>query len=118
MPDRMAHPDEHYDRPDLVKKRTRVIIMDRLWRTFLSVVMLITIGILIYDVTVAAATREKIADCTTPNGECYQRGEERTGEVLIDVGEIVRLTMACADKAGVQTEEEIQRCVEKGLEER
>lgn len=124
MPDRMERRydndgelhDEHEDRPDLIKQRARVILLDRIWRTFLAGMLIVLLAFVGYDIVVGHATREQIADCTIPGGDCYQDGQKRTGEVLIDIGEIIRLTVACADRQGPQTEEQIKACVLDGLE--
>jgi hypothetical protein len=71
-------------------------------------------------------TRDRIADCTTPGGECYQEGQKRTGEaiqILYEQGiarekitrTVVRLAAACADKPGSQTAQEILLCIEERM---
>ncbi len=111
MPDRMSRHDEHDDRPELIKKRGRVILFDRLWRAFLTLLLLGIGTIMIYDVIIGHQTRSEILDCTVPGGECYQEGQKRTQDVLDDIGEIIRLTVSCADEVGTQSEAEIRECV-------
>ena len=60
-------------------------------------------------------TNERIVDCTTPGGKCYQQGQERTGQAVGDILKGATYAIACADKRGVQTEAEIQACVLKRI---
>jgi hypothetical protein len=60
-------------------------------------------------------TNERIVDCTTPGGKCYQQGQKRTGAAVADILKGATYAIACADKRGVQTEAEIQACVLKRI---
>lgn len=39
---------------------------------------------------------ELVEDCTTPGGECYQRGRENTAGAVGDIGRVTVLAAACA----------------------
>jgi hypothetical protein len=81
-------------------------------------------GLVVLDILVGHSTRDDIADCTIPGGECYQRSQEQTGEAI---GQLIneeiltrtyaRLAASCADKAGVQTEDDIEKCILRDLKE-
>ena len=51
-----------------------------------------------------------IEDCTTAGGECYERGRKNTAGVVEILNEFEVYVIACADRAGVQTVEEIREC--------
>lgn len=51
-----------------------------------------------------------IKDCTTSGGECYERGRKNTADVVEILNEFTVYVIACADRAGVQTVEEIREC--------
>lgn len=54
---------------------------------------------------------EKIDSCTDPEGECTQRGQQRTASAISDINRISIIAAACADRPAQQTLEEIQGCV-------
>lgn len=64
-------------------------------------------------------TLELIESCTTAGGECYERGQENTANVIGVLNDyqrrVVALAVACADQPGNQTVEQVTRCVERGL---
>ncbi len=57
------------------------------------------------------AVNSRIADCTTAGGECYERGQERTGAVLAEVTRIQILVDLCGREPGNDTLAEMERCV-------
>lgn len=65
-------------------------------------------------------TLELIESCTTVGGECYQRSQKRTADVVGLLNNyqrrIVTLAAACADRPRAQTVEQIRQCVEQGLD--
>lgn len=54
---------------------------------------------------------DRILDCTDPNGECYQRNQDRTADVIGDLNRVAVYAAACADRRGIQGEDEIYACV-------
>lgn len=118
--------DEHDERPELVTKRARVIMLERVG-TYIIVVALVVL--LIFDIANAfmeAEQRSVLIDCTTPGGECFKEGQERTAaaiQQLIDdnllqevaTRRVVVLAAQCANQPGVQTVDQIEACVERGL---
>jgi hypothetical protein len=60
-------------------------------------------------------TLKLIRDCTTPGEECFDRGQRRTAEVVAnltsDLTRVSAYAAACADRPGVQGEDEILACV-------
>lgn len=59
----------------------------------------------------ADRTLDLIRDCTEPGGECFDRGQKRTADVVADLNKAAVYAAACADKRGVQGEDEIYACV-------
>lgn len=66
-----------------------------------------------------AATNQRIADCTTQGGQCYEQGARRSGELISEL--IRRLLLAQKDIAvcRAQTENgtvaELQACIDTAL---
>jgi hypothetical protein len=58
-----------------------------------------------------AETLRLIQDCTQPGGECYDRGQKQTADVVADLNRAAVYAAACADKPGVQGKDEIYACV-------
>jgi hypothetical protein len=62
-----------------------------------------------------------IESCVIPEGECYKRQQEQTDDLLGlpsgPINTVVVTAIACADRDGVQTDNEIVRCVEETLNE-
>lgn len=56
-----------------------------------------------------------ILDCTQPSGTCFQNGERRTGQAvsLIKLAQVA--AVACADRPGQQSLDEINACVERTM---
>lgn len=118
--------EEFADRPELVRKRAINIALRRL-SVFAGIVAFMTL--LILDVLATNAgnqARQRIADCTTPGGVCFEEAQKRTAEavrVLVEQGRqreqdtqlIVRLAAACADQPGSQSAEQIRVCIEERL---
>lgn len=60
----------------------------------------------------------QILSCTTPKGECYRTGQERTGEAVASINQVVIYAVACSKvipNQGQRTFDEIQACVETRL---
>lgn len=64
-------------------------------------------------------TLELIESCTTVGGECYERSQQSTTDVIGLLNNyqrrVVTLAVACADRPEVQTVDQVRRCVEQGL---
>lgn len=64
-------------------------------------------------------TLDLIESCTTVGGECYDRGQEQTADVIELLNtyqrRVVTLAAACADRPDTQSAREIERCVNKAL---
>jgi hypothetical protein len=58
-----------------------------------------------------AETLRLIRSCTTPGQECFDRGQERTANVVADINRVAVFAAACADKPRRQTVQQIQSCV-------
>lgn len=56
-------------------------------------------------------TLRLIRDCTQPEGECYQRGQDNTADVVDNIGLLSAYAAACADQPEQQSADEIQACV-------
>jgi hypothetical protein len=121
--------DEFDGRPELVKKRARVIIVKRAIASVIALFMLATLALLAYNAIQSIRTRNALLDCTTPTGQCYHQSQKRTGlliESLINnlttsdavTRRIVILAASCADESQSQTVEEIQQCVDSRLKVR
>jgi hypothetical protein len=123
---------EFKDRPELIKKRARAVFVTRLFWTSIILMVALCLGILVYNALQAAASRQRLMDCTTPGGKCYAEGQARTAEAvksLITAGatdeiatrRTVVLAAACA--AGIAqrgqpvTVESVEQCVNRELKE-
>lgn len=62
-----------------------------------------------------AETLRIIRSCTTPGDDCFDRGQERTAEVVADINEVSIFAAACADMPGNQTVDDIYACVVRRL---
>ena len=64
-------------------------------------------------------TLQIMRGCTTPGEECYDRGQRRTAELVAhltsDLTRVSAYAAACADQAGVQTEDQIFACIVRRL---
>lgn len=68
---------------------------------------------------VGKATRDRLLDCTDPNGQCYQDGQKRSGAAIKQINDaqkqVVTIAAYCAKQPGNQTLEQIEDCVNKEL---
>lgn len=115
-------------RPDLIKKRTQIIRITWLFWAAMFALVAVILGTLFFNAISAIATRDALLDCTTPSGECYQRGQEQTAKAVADLVKanrqdevgtrrIVILAAACAEAIDDATALQIQRCVDEQLKE-
>lgn len=61
---------------------------------------------------------DRIEGCTTPGRGCFDRGQEETAAAVADINRVAVYAAACADKVGVQGEDEIFACVIRLLDRR
>jgi len=54
---------------------------------------------------------EQIESCTTPEGECFKRGQARTGAAVASINDVVILAAACAKQPNNVTAAQIRACV-------
>lgn len=120
--------EEFEGRPDLIKARARDILLRNLMVASGALFVLLVLIGLTYNAFVGADARAQLIDCTTPGSSCYDEGQKRMEaavENLIQANQldevatrrIVVLAAACAERRGVNSVEEIQVCVDKGLKE-
>lgn len=113
---------EFQDRPELVKKRARALVVQRLAAGVLVLFIVASLSLATYNALISISTRAALLDCTVPGGSCYQEGQRQTAEAirqLVEANEageattreIVIAATDCADNEGVDTSEEIERCV-------
>lgn len=81
--------------PRVRKAHARYEVVRRLLQLVATVCLVACMGLLIYLAGSANAGAEAIKDCTTPGGECYERSQAQTAQV---VGQIVK-----AQQQAVQT---------------
>lgn len=121
--------DEFEGREALIKKRTRMEILDRAWKALLIIFVVFCLGVSAFNSIVSIDSRRKLLDCTTPGGKCYEISQSKTGQAikqLIDAGQvreevtrrIVILAITCTDRPGVNTIREIYVCVRTEMKER
>jgi hypothetical protein len=60
-----------------------------------------------------ARTSSQVVDCTTPGGDCYERGNERTEEALSRFMQLIIAVEACGGQYA--TESEIEACAIRRL---
>jgi hypothetical protein len=57
------------------------------------------------------AVNERIADCTTAGGACYERGASRTGDAIAQLARLQIAINLCGRESGNDTMAEMERCV-------
>lgn len=124
--------DEFEGRPELVKKRARAFMLERFLIGIVAMYMLFTSSVVTVlavngymDRQTGNTTLEELVSCTSPEGECYQRGQENQAkavQALIQASsdrhevtrEIVIAAAACAQDN--DTVREIRACVDDELD--
>jgi hypothetical protein len=108
--------------PDQAQK----VVRDELWRRVFQVVvvtsLIATLSLLLY-LMVQSAGRGKenhelltrVTSCTTPGGDCYQRGQSNTGAAVATINKVVILTASCATHHPEYTTVELTGCVTRHL---
>lgn len=96
-------------RAEQARKRANQLTMVLLGAVTLFVAALAVIG---YQVT---TTNQRVVDCTTPGGRCYQQGQERTAQA---VGDVLRVSVYMAEcsrlfpnESGPEFDRKLERCV-------
>lgn len=115
-----------YTEDELVRQRGRLIVLQRSLVTIAAVVIVISFGVLLFSAVQGFFARQELLSCTTPEGECYKKGQENTARIVdsivtktienarplhIDTRQVAILAAYCADKPGSQTPHEIQSCI-------
>lgn len=52
-----------------------------------------------------------IVDCTTPGGGCYERSRAETGKVVLNLNQVTKAAVICADQPGVITASAMESCI-------
>lgn len=115
--------DEFEGRPDLVKKRARTIILQRVAIGVVAAFMTAAMILLVLNALASIKSRNVLLDCTQPTGECAKDGQERTGKViqnLIDANSlgdvatqrVVVLTAICSEEPEIKAEPVQDRRIE------
>lgn len=125
--------DEFDGRPELIKKRGRVILLQRITIITLAIYIIGSLGLLVISALASHQARDTLIDCTTIGGECYQEGQESQAKAikqLVDAGlngdantqHIVVLAAACAEEDSIRTEDDqtirtqmIEKCINDQL---
>lgn len=108
--------DEFHYRPELIRKRAITIALSRLMLIMFVLWMTIMMGFIAWTTYEAEQQRDRLIDCTTPGGRCFEDSQKRTADAVGNLNEITVFAAACADKAGVNTVAQIQACVLDELE--
>lgn len=113
--------DEFEGRPELIEQGRRAERMRRIALSAVALYCMLTLTLVTYGSVIGTMDRNLIIDCTTPGGDCYQQSQGRTGEAVSGINlytkAVVIIAAACADRPGVNTERQIEKCVNEKLEE-
>lgn len=115
--------DEFDGRPELVKKRARAFILQRVFILAVSVFMTVSMIILVMNALASIKSRDILLDCTQPSGQCAKESQEETGKIiqnLIDANSlgdvatqrVVVLTAICAEEPEIKAEDVQDRRIE------
>ncbi len=113
---------------EVVKKETRYIFVKRIIVFVICFVVGTALTIVTYNALVSMQTRAKLLDCTQPNGQCFQEGQERQAGVVKQLIEsnaegeaqtqrIVLAGFVCSNKTEAQTLSEFELCVKEELKQ-
>lgn len=76
------HQDEFEGRPELVQKKARADLVNRVsWAVIVSFIIL-SLVLLLINAVQGAATRDTVVSCTKPGEFCFEQGQERTAKVV------------------------------------
>jgi len=114
--------DEFTGRPELVKKRARSIMLQRLVVALVAVYMVFTMTVVVITSIEGIRARKILLDCTTQEGRCFKENARRTAAVVAGINkgtkDIVVLAAGCAKDPRNDTTSKIEKCVNKELEKR
>lgn len=113
----------------LARKVTRQELVKRSLIVLTSVLSILILAVQMYMVNeirqsqVAAAVTgkeilhisENIEDCTTPGRPCYDRTSSLAGDSVEEVNKVVVLAIACSNRPGVWSADQISDCVSENL---
>jgi hypothetical protein len=97
--------DEFEGRPELIKKRARTIFLRNTAIAAVLLYMLFSSGISTWSAITGYSARHQLLDCTTSEGECFQRNQADTGDLVqAIVDEIVTTQHVSILAAGCSTD--------------
>lgn len=116
--------DEFEDRPELVRKRARSILITRVAQVAVVIVVLVLLTFLAVTAWEGHTTRKTLIDCTAPTGQCYKEGQERTAEVVARINkdgvireqitrETAKWAAYCARQQGSMADAEFESCIKE-----
>lgn len=108
-------PNEFEGRPELIKKRARVIIWQRVAIAIAAMYIVGSLGLLVMNAIQGQQTRNTLLDCTEPTGKCAKEGQKQTASVikqLIDANaagdvstqRVVIIAAACSESPDIRSE--------------
>lgn len=116
-----AQVDELIDRLDVMEERRR---MDRriLYSGIALVVALVFVAgaigaVGLYISGQNRSTLDAVNDCTQPGGECYERGQRSTSKAIEYLVKVNIAVHACRLEPAIDTEAELDVCVQRELAE-
>lgn len=112
--------DEFTNRPTLRRKRAVALMIQRATIALFIVYCLMTMALLLFMSYQGNDQRNRLVDCTTPSGQCYKEGQQRTAQAiqfLIADNQLTRemivKAVACAQDPVNDTQAEIKACINK-----
>lgn len=112
--------DEFTNRPALRRKRAIALMVQRATVALFILYCLVTMALLLVLSYQGNDQRNRLVDCTTPSGECYKAGQQRTAQaiqMLIADNQLTRemviVAVACAQDPANDTQAEIKACIDK-----
>lgn len=112
----MSEYDEYKDRPELERKKQRAEAWTTAVKWFGGFIAFLLISVSAANAIASFSTRAALLDCTQPSGNCFKKGQERTGQFVLDLKHSIELQLACQDRLGVDTVSSIESCVRQELE--
>lgn len=133
MPKPNAPYDEEVYKTVLKDGRVRATVLGYLCVVVIVMSIFVTISFLKQGVTTEAIREtqqegsplvqrlsqvsETIEDCVNPSGKCFQDGAKRTSAAVESIGDIVAITIVCADASGTQDYTTIKKCVDQKIKD-
>lgn len=116
---------EFEDRPYLNRKRVIVLFVDGMFKFLVVVFFVVSMVLLLQNAKNGADARNRLLDCTTPEGTCFNEGQQRTAEAVKGIDsdgqdreKITRFTIIATQSCGkvYVSLKDIQACVNVELE--